>query len=207
MDLTDLIKGQISESLIDQLAGQLGGVDRQKTAAATDGILTTLLGALARNASTPQGASALNNALDRDHDGSILNDVMGMVTGQASSNVSSKAIDGSGILNHVLGNRQGGAVDMVSKMSGLDASKTGDLMSMLAPVVMGMLGKAKRENNLDANGVSDVLGGFAKQQQSSNPAMSLITGFLDADGDGSILDDVAGMLGTGLLGGLFGRKK
>jgi hypothetical protein len=206
MDLTDLIKGQISESLIDQLSGQLGGVDRQKTAAATDGILSTLLGAMARNAATPQGASALNNALDRDHDGSILNDVIGMVTGQAS-NVNSKAIDGSGILNHILGSRQSGAVDMVSKMSGLDSSKTGDLMSMLAPVVMGMLGKAKRENNLDAGGISDVLGGFAKQQQDQNPAMSLITGFLDADGDGSILDDVAGMLGKGLLGGLFGRKK
>lgn len=206
MDLTDLIKGQISESLIDQLAGQLGGVDRQKTAAATDGILSTLLGAMARNASTPQGASSLNAALDRDHDGSLLNDVMGMVTGQAS-NTNNRAANGSGILNHILGNRQGGAVDMVSKMSGLDSSKTGDLMTMLAPVVMGMLGKAKRENNLDANGISDVLGGFAKQQQSSNPAMSLITGFLDADGDGSILDDVAGMLGKGLLGGLFGGKK
>jgi hypothetical protein len=208
MDLTDLIKGQISESLIDQLSGQLGGVDRQKTAAATEGVLSTLLGAMARNASTPQGASALNAALDRDHDGSILNDVIGMVTGQAANtNINSKAIDGAGILGHILGNRQSGAVDMVSKMSGLDSSKTGDLMSMLAPVVMGMLGKAKRENNLDASGISDVLGGFAKQQQSSNPAMSLITGFLDADGDGSILDDVAGMLGKGLLGGLFGRKR
>lgn len=206
MDLTDLIKGQISDSLIEQLSGQLGGVDRQKTAAATEGILSTLLGAMARNASTPQGASALNNALDRDHDGSVLNDIMGMVTGQAST-TNSSTLNGSGILNHILGSRQSGAVDMVSKMSGLDSSKTGDLMSMLAPVVMGMLGKAKRENNLDASGISDVLGGFAKQQQSSNPAMSLITGFLDADGDGSILDDVAGMLGKGLLGGLFGRIK
>jgi hypothetical protein len=96
---------------------------------------------------------------------------------------------------------------MVSKMSGLDSNKAGNLMATLAPVVMGMLGKAKRQNNLDQGGISDLLGGFAKQQQSSgSPMASLLTGFLDADGDGSIVDDVAGMLGKGLLGGLFKRR-
>ena len=206
MDLTSLIQSQVSEGLIEQLAGQLGGTDRKQTATAASGILTTLLGAMARNASTPDGAAALNNALERDHDGSILDDVMGMVTGQ-NANVNARAANGSGILNHILGNRQGGAVDMISKMSGLDSSKTGDLMTMLAPVVMGMLGKAKREQGLDAGGVTDLLTGFAKKEQSSNPTMSLITGFLDADGDGSIIDDVAGMLGKGLLGGLFKRRR
>lgn len=205
MDLTDLIKGQVSETLIDQLAGQLGGADRGQTAAATSGILSTLLGAMARNASTPDGAAALNNALERDHDGSILDDVMGMVTGQNSA-ASARTTNGAGILGHILGNRQGGAVDMISKMSGLDSGQTGNLMAMLAPMVMGMLGKTKQENGLDAGGISDLLGGFAKQEQAQNPAMSLITGFLDADGDGSIIDDVAGMLGKGLLGGLFKRR-
>ena len=206
MDLTKLIQSQISDSLIEQLSGQLGGVDKAQTATATSGILSTLIAAMARNASTPDGAAALNNALERDHDGSVLDNIMDVIGGKATG-ASSSAINGSGILNHVLGSRQDGAVDMISKMSGLDASKTGNLMATLAPIVMGMLGKAKRENNLDASGISDVLGGFAKKQQNANPAMSLITGFLDADGDGSILDDVAGMLGKGLLGGLFGRKK
>ena len=205
MDLTSLIQSQVSEGLIDQLSNQLGGVDKETTSAATSSILTTLLGAMARNASTPDGASALNNALENDHDGSILDDVMGMVTGQRSID-NERAVNGAGILNHVLGNRQGGAIDMISKMSGLDASKTGSLMTTLAPLVMGMLGKTKREQGLDQGGLTDLLTGFTKQQQGSNPTMSLITGFLDADGDGSIIDDVAGMLGKGLLGGLFKRK-
>lgn len=205
MDLTSLIQSQLSEGLIDQLSNQLGGVDKEKTTAATSSILTTLLGAMARNASTPDGAAALNNALENDHDGSILDDVMGMVTGQRSID-NERAVNGSGILNHVLGNRQGGAIDMISKMSGLDASKTGSLMTTLAPIVMGMLGKAKREQGLDQGGLTDLLTGFTKKEQGNNPAMSLITGFLDADGDGSIIDDVAGMLGKGLLGGLFKRK-
>lgn len=33
--------------------------------------------------------------------------------------------------------------------------------------------------------------------------MSIIIGFFDVDGDGSIIDDVVGMLGKGLLSGLF----
>lgn len=206
MDLNSLIQSQLSEGLIDQLAGQLGGADRGKTATAATGVLSTLLGAMARNASTPDGAAALNNALENDHDGGILDDVMGMVTGQ-NTNANSRTVNGAGILNHILGNRQGGAVDMISKMSGLNSGQTGNLMSMLAPVVMGMLGKTKKEQGLDAGGVSDLLTGFAKKEQGQNPAMSIITGFLDADGDGSIIDDVAGMLGKGLLGGLLkGRK-
>lgn len=205
MDLNSLIQSQLSEGLIDQLAGQLGGADRQKTATAATGVLSTLLGAMARNASTPDGAAALNNALEKDHDGGILEDVMGMVTGQNSS-ANSRTVNGAGILKHVLGNRQGGATDLISKMSGLESSQTGNLMSMLAPMVMGMLGKAKKEQGLDAGGISDLLTGFAKKEQSQNPAMSVITGFLDADGDGSIIDDVAGMLGKGLLGGLFKRR-
>ncbi len=205
MDLTSLIQSQISSGLIEQLSQQLGGVEKEKTAAATTGILASLLGAMAKNASTPDGAAALNNALEKDHDGSILNDVIGMVTGQAAP-ANDRAVNGAGILNHVLGGKQGGVVDMISKMSGLESNKTGDLMTMLAPVVMGMLGKAKRENNLDASGISDVLGGFAKQQKDTNPMMGMVTKMLDADGDGSIVDDVLGMLGKGVMSGLFGKK-
>ncbi len=204
MDLSNLIQSQLTDGLIDQLSSQLGGADRAQTTAAATGVLSTLMGAMARNASTPDGAAALNNALEQDHDGGILDDVMGMLGGQ--SNANSRTTNGAGILNHILGDRQSGAVDMISKMSGLNGGDTGNLMSMLAPVVMGMLGKAKRQNNLDAGGVSDLLSGFAKKEQASNPVMGLITGFLDADGDGSIIDDVAGMLGKSLLGGMFGKK-
>ena len=74
--LMDLLQGQLSEGMIKQLSQQIGGADQQKTAAATSGIVTTLMGALARNAATPEGANSLSNALDRDHDGSVLDDMM-----------------------------------------------------------------------------------------------------------------------------------
>ncbi len=206
MDLMDMIQSQVSDQLIGQLTSQLGGnVRPEQTAAATSGILATLMGAMAKNASTPDGASALNNALERDHDGSILDDVMGMVTGQTAPS-NQRATNGAGILGHILGNRQGGAVDMISKMSGLDQNNTGQLMTMLAPMLMGMLGKTKRQNNLDAGSLTDLLAGASQRQRQQAPATSLIESFLDADKDGSIADDVAG-IGMKILGGLFRRKR
>ena len=201
----DLLQGSISSGMIDQFSRQLGGADKQQTAAAASGIVTTLMGALAKNASSTEGAQALNNALERDHDGSILDDVMGMLSGNAQVS-NERALNGSGILNHVLGNKQSGAVDMISKLSGLDSSKTGSLMAMLAPVVMGALGKAKRQQGLDVAGIASLLSGTVSAQQQQNPTMNLVTSFLDADGDGSIVDDVASM-GMKILGSFFGRKK
>lgn len=201
----DLLQGSLTSGMVDQLSQQLGGADKQKTAAAASGIVTTLMGALAKNASTTEGAQSLNKALERDHDGSILDDVMGMLTGNAQVN-NDRMLNGSGILNHVLGNKQSGAVDMISKLSGLDSSKTGSLMAMLAPVVMGALGKAKRQQGLDVAGIASLLSGTVSAQQQQNPTMNLVTSFLDADGDGSIVDDVASM-GMKILGSFFGRKK
>lgn len=205
MDLTQMLQSNLSEDMIDQLSQQLGGADKEKTAIAASGIMSTLMGAMARNASTPDGSQALNQALDNDHDGSILDDVMGMVTGQNTGNVSTRTLNGSGILGHILGTQQRPATDVISKMSGLNGNQVGSLMTMLAPVVMGMLGRKKREDNLDAGGITDLLGGFMQsQKQANNPAMGMLERFLDADGDGDITDDVAN-LGMKMLGGFFKR--
>ncbi len=208
MNITDLLQSQLSGGVLETLSKQIGGADTQKTQAATSGIMNILLGAMAKNAATPSGASALSNALDRDHDGSILDDVMGMFTGQAQP-ANPKAVNGEGILGHILGGRKDTAAETVSKMSGLDKNQVGSLMVSLAPMIMGALGKAKKENNLDASGVAGMLGGILggmKGGAQKDPKMAMLEAFLDKDGDGSIVDDVAGM-GMSFLGRLFGRKK
>ncbi len=203
-NLLDLLEGQFSEGMIDQLSNQLGGAEKEKTAKAASGIMNTLLGGLAKNASTTEGANALNNALDRDHDGSVLDDIMDIVTGNKQLD-NQKAVDGQGIVNHILGDRQSNAIQMISKLSGLEQNKTGNLMTMLAPMLMGALGKTKKQNGLDAAGLVSLLSGTVGQQKQQDPTMSLITRFLDSDGDGSIMDEVAG-IGMKFLGSLFRRK-
>lgn len=203
----DLLQGQLSKGMIDQLSQQIGGADKKQTAAAATGILSTLMGGLAKNAATPEGASSLANALDRDHDGSILDDIMGMLSGQTQPPVEkAKALNGEGIVNHILGPRQNNAIDMISQLSGLDQNKTGSLMTLLAPMIMGALGKTKRQEGLDVGGLASLLSGTVNNRAQADPTMSLVTRFLDSDGDGDIKDDVA-RLGMKFLGNLFNKRR
>ncbi len=203
-DLMNLLQGQFSDNMVNFLSQQVGADDHEKTEAAAAGIVSTLIGALANNASTPEGAQSLNNALERDHDGSVLDDLVGMLSGNAHPQ-NPKALDGPGILSHLLGDRQSGAVDMISRVSGLDSSKVGNLMALLAPVVMGTLGKTKKEQGLGMDDIAGLLTQTKVRQAEQNPTMALITRFLDQDGDGSIVDEVAGM-GMKILSGFFKRK-
>lgn len=204
-NLIDLLQGQLSSGgMLDFLSQQIGVEDKEKTATATSGIVSTLIGALAKNTSTQEGASSLYNALERDHDGSILDDITGMLSGNKQPQ-QQKALDGAGILWHLLGDKQNNATNMISNMSGMDTQKVGNLMTMLAPIVMGMLGKTQRQQGLDIGGLANLLNNTASSHSNQNPTMSLITRFLDSDGDGSIVDDVANM-GLKMLGDFFKKR-
>jgi hypothetical protein len=206
-NLLEQLQGQLSDDLIKQLSQQLGGASPEQTATAANGAISALFAQIAQNASSPQGASALAGALDRDHDGSVLNNLMDLIGGGATRQEQNKALNGGGILKHVMGERQGSAIDMISQMSGLDKNRTGNLMTTLAPMVMGMLGKEKKEQGLDAGALASLLTGELKQQRANqNPTMSMITRFLDANNDGSIVDDVAKM-GMRLLGNMLKKKR
>lgn len=201
MDLMNLLQGHMSDNILDFLGNQIGAQDKDQTETATAGIVSTLIGALAKNASTPEGAESLNNALERDHDGSILDNITGFLSGNNQPQ-NEKALDGSGILWHLLGDKQNTAAEMISKNSGLDSGKVMSLMSMLAPIVMGVLGKTKQQSGLDIGGLMGLLSNTRQNQESQNPMMSLVARFLDSDGDGSMMDDVANM-GMNMLSGFF----
>jgi hypothetical protein len=199
MDLMDLLKGQLSGGLVDQLSQHVGA-DSSQTASAAEGIISTLLGGLSKNAASDQGANALTDALANNHSGGILSDLLGAVTQGGS-----KATDGAGMLKHILGDKAGGAVDMISNMSGLNQGQTGNLFQILAPLVMNTLGQAKQQNGLDASGIASLLsqvvsGGNTQNQAAQNPLMSMVSQFLDKDKDGSVMDDLAGMAMNMLTG-------
>lgn len=212
MNITDLLQSQLSGAVLSQLTQKIGAGDQQKTAAATSGIMNILLGAMAQNAAKPGGADALSKALDRDHDGSIMGNLMEMLSGQMQPS-NPKTVNGEGILGHILGKRQPAAVEAVSKSSGLNANQVATLMSTLAPIIMGALGQAKKQNNLDADGLSGMLGGLlsgmtagGSSKKQVDPKMAIINAFLDKNKDGSIADDLMRMGGS-FLGKLFGGKK
>ena len=210
--ILDLLNSPIGKQLISGVAGQTGQSENG-TAGLLSMAMPVLMGAMKRNASTPEGAQGLMSALSGKHDGGILDNLGGLFGGGVDQSVMD---DGAGILGHILGDKQPQVQNALSQKSGIDASSVGNILKVAAPLLMGVLGKqAKQQNVSDANGIGDVLGGLLGGGNNASQQQSLIETFLDSDGDGSILDDVAGMVlggnkstggGLGsLLGGLFGK--
>ena len=195
--LLEMLTQQLgSDQRLGKLSGQIGA-DQAATKNAVGAALPVLLGALARNSSQPQGAEALDRALSK-HDGAILNNLDGFLD-------KPDVTDGNGILGHLLGAKRNAVESGIGKASGLDPAMITKLLPMLAPVVLGAVGQQKRQQGLNAGSLASLLGAEQQTVERSNPAMGMLGKLLDQDGDGSIVDDIAGM-GKGLLGGLFGRK-
>ena len=119
-----MLQGQLDDNAVATLSKSIRA-DKETTTAAANGVFATLVSALSRNAAKPEAGNALLNALDRDHDGSVLNDVVSLIGGGGGAQ---KATNGLGILDHVLGGKTNNVIQMVSKASGLDFLKTGWLV-------------------------------------------------------------------------------
>jgi len=202
--LNELQRGGASDVLAKQI-----GADAGATRNALASAVPALIGALARNSERPGGAEALASALQRDHDGSTLNDLVGTIGGAllGGSAGGAKALDGAGILGHVLGSRQGAVQQQIGQRSGLDPDAVSQLLTMVAPLVMGALGRAQRERSLDSWGLQEMLGGERQRAEASVPGgLGPLARILDSDGDGQISDDLA-RVGGGLLRRFFSRRR
>lgn len=211
--ILDLLNSDLGKTLISG-ASQRTGQPADKTASVLSQAMPLILGAMQRNAATPEGASALSSALDNPkHSGGIM-DMLGGILGDGAGSPDELVQEGSGILGHVLGAKQPQVENALSQANGIDAGSVGEILKMAAPLLMGMLGKQKQSSGIDQNGIGDLLGGLMGGGNAGNADQSFIEKILDADGDGSIIDDVAGMVMNGgkkkggiggLLGGLFGK--
>jgi hypothetical protein len=192
--LTQLLMQQLAGGGLSKIGQQIGA-DEQTTQSALSTALPLLVTALANNASKPEGAQSLHQALAKDHDGSILNDLSGFLGNPAVAN-------GAGILKHVLGSQQPTVTQGLAQGTGLQSEQIGQLLQIAAPLLMGALGQQQRQQGLDTNSLSAFLGGQQQKAQQANPdMMSTLNSLLDLDKDGSALNDVFGMMGK-----LFGGK-
>ncbi|NCO63398.1 MAG: DUF937 domain-containing protein [Flavobacteriales bacterium] len=209
--ILDLLNSNLGKTIISGVSNQTNQ-PQNKTQDVLTMALPVLMTAMKRNASTTQGAEGLLSALGSKHDGSILENLEGLFEGGVDSNVLD---DGGKILGHVLGEKQQHVQMALSQKSGIDAESVSQILKVAAPILMGLLGnQAKKQNVNSANGIEGLLGNLLGGSSAKNE-QSFLESMLDADGDGSVIDDVAGMVlgGSkkkgglgGLLGGLFGGK-
>lgn len=179
--------------MLDQVLGALGGKEQAGKVAEQTGIpaeqagsafeaaVPLLLGGIARNAQSPEGADAINNALaNTKHDGAALD---AFQQGQVPD-----VQDGQKILGHIFAGKEQAAANAVGQRAGIDPQMAMQVLSMAAPLIMSMLGRSRQQSGgLD---ITAILGG-------------LMGGGGAAGGLGGVLGSVLGG-GGGAAGGLGG---
>lgn len=178
--IQNMIKQKMTEAVLGKIAGQFG-LDASKASGLVSMALPMLLGGLGRNAQSKDGAMALSNALEGRHDGSILDHLQDAIGSQAEQD------DGQKIVGHIFGDKLGSMTEVLGKSSGTDPDVAGKVLSSLAPVVLGQLGKSKREQGLGVSDLASMLGGEQKQAAGQ---LGGIMDLLDGDGKDSPMDDL-----------------
>ena len=194
--LSELLMQQVASAA--QQSGQPLPVDADQ-GAAQNGLaaaIPLLMTALSRNASSPEGAESLYNAIEKDHDGSVVDNLPNYLS---NPNLD----DGAGILKHALGGNQASVEQSMAKTTGLDMATIAKILQFAAPLVLGMLAKQKQQKSLSSNDLSEMLQSEQQEVAATNPdMMDMIGKYLDANKDGSFMDDL-----QGLAGKLFGKRE
>ncbi len=186
-----------------QLVGQLArnfGVDETQAGAALNQLIPALAGGMRSNLGQQGGLESLLGALQSGQHGRYLDDPA--LLGQADT-----VSDGNAILGHLFGNKDVSrqVAARAAAQSGLDPSLLKKMLPVIAALAMGALNRQagggmgrQAPNPLDAGGglgglLGGLLGGGAGAATGGNVG-SLLNAFLDHNRDGSIVDDVLGML-------------
>lgn len=219
MSLIDLLTGNTGNEVAQQAENKFG-ISKNQIIALLAVAAPLVISYLRNKSQDAKEAEALNNALDKDHDGSILND---------SSQLEARQAEGGSILSHIFGGDKQNVENQLSQNTGISIDKIGPILAMLAPVIMGYIGKEKQQSNVGAGGLGDLLGGILgnasnqAQTQGSSPLNDILGSVLgggQTQSSGNTLNDILGsVLGGGgnqqkqqgggglgdILGGIFGK--
>ncbi len=178
-NLLSVLSSTLNSDTINEIGQQIGAPAEQ-TRGAINAALPTLMGMMANNSRSKQGGEALARAVQKDHAGGGLLD-------QAQNFIRQGNIgNGEAILGHVLGSRQGSAEQQLASKTGLSSGQTHQLLGLLAPLVMGALGKqTQAEGGASASNVTSLL----------------------QDSLGSLMEGSGGAIGSQVLGSLLGGNQ
>ncbi|MBX9834746.1 MAG: DUF937 domain-containing protein [Burkholderiaceae bacterium] len=181
--LVEQLMSQLQGAPLQQMAQQLGA-DTTQTQDAVSAALPLLLGTLGRNAAQPQGAMDLFGALQQH--------LQGGQGGQGGA---------AAVLAQIFGGNQQRAEDGLGQATGLGAN-AGQLLQMLAPIVMSFLAQHVSAGGLNADSLGQTLGQeHTRAQQQGGLGGGVLGALLDQDGDGQVgLSDLM-KIGSSFLGG------
>lgn len=196
MSLIDLLTGNTSNQVAQEAEGKFG-ISRNQVIALMAVAAPLVISYLRNKSQDANEAEALNNALERDHDGSILNDPSSAFNRQA---------EGNSILDHIFGGNKVAVESNLSESTGISMDKIGPILSMLAPIIMGYIGQQRQSNNVTSGGglgdlLGGILGGAQTQAQNSNPLNDILGSVLGGGQQQQSSNPLNDILGSVLGGG------
>jgi hypothetical protein len=182
MDLLQSILNANNGQVVDELGRNLG-LEPTQTVSAIESLLPALAGGLARNSSQPSGLESLIGALTGGRHQQYVDQPSILSTANSIQ-------DGNGILGHILGSKDVSrqVAARASAKTGIGADVLKQMLPMLAAAAMGVM---SRQASQSAAGAPPA----GHRQAAGGGLMDMLTPMLDRDRDGSMLDDVLGMLG------------
>ena len=177
MNILDTILNAQNGAAVKQIGAQFG-LGEEQAASALAALAPALAAGFQRNVQQQGGLERLIGALaGGQHERYIEHPAT--LTDQSTID------DGNGILGHVFGSK-----DVSRQVATRAAAQTGlssDLMKQLLPIVAAMMMGAFAKNR----GASPMAGGAAP----GGGILDMLNPLLDRNRDGSMMDDVAGMIG------------
>jgi len=158
MSLIDIVQQHIGPSEIQQISQQLG-VDSPTAQRAVQSAIPSLIAGMAGHAQEPGGASTIESSLGAH--ANVLGSLGGLLGAAAPGD--------NGILGSILGRHQDTVSQNVQQTSGLDSAKTQQLLSILAPIVLGALANHRAQSPQPAGNLGDVLEHEAQQVAQQSP--------------------------------------
>jgi hypothetical protein len=178
MDILNTILNAQNGGAVRQI-GQMVGLEKEQTTTALEALLPALAAGFQRNLQGVDGVGALTTALAQGNHGRYLETPSTL--GEASS-----IADGNGILSHVFGSKDVSrqVAARASTQTGIDPAILKKLLPIAAALMMGTLSRQTQG-----------AGASQAAATSGTDFLSMLTPLMDANRDGSMLDDVTGMLG------------
>ncbi len=174
MNILDMVLQAQNGGATTQLARQFGLSEDQADKALRE-LVPALSGGIKRNLAQPRGLEDLEGALQRQDHARYYEDAKSL---EREDTVT----DGNAILGHVFGSKEVSreVASRASAKSGVDSDLLKKMLPVVAALVMGSLNRGASGAGAGASG-----GGMG----------DLLSSFLDADKDGSVVDDLLGMAG------------
>lgn len=195
INFLDLIKSQLTGgSTLDLISGFLG----ENSAVTKSGLgaaLPAILGSVVKAGSTTDGASNLLNMIKSGgYDGSAMDNIAGLLGGGKATD--SFLSGGSSLITSLLGNNAGTIASLIGAASGMKGGAVSSMLSMAAPLIMGMIGKHTSASGLGASALSSLLASQAPAIKAALPAnMANALGFANLGGDvkkaAAVVEDAA----------------